>query len=66
MTTKRSVTSAVLLQALRWLRRTPESFLAGRDQAPSPGEALPVAGHSQILRFDTAAIHAALDAKRKE
>ena len=66
MTTKRSVTSAVLLQALRWLRRTPESFLAGRDQAPSPAEALPVAGHSQILRFDTVAMHAALDAKRKE
>ena len=32
MTTKRSVTSAVVLQVLRWLRRTPESFLAGRDQ----------------------------------
>jgi hypothetical protein len=53
-------------QVLRWLRRTPESFLAGRDQAPSPGEALPVAGHSQILRFDTAAIHAALDARHRE
>jgi hypothetical protein len=66
MTTKRSVTSAVVLQVLRWLRRTPESFLAGRDQAPTPGEALPEAGPAQILRFDTAAIHAALDAKRRE
>jgi hypothetical protein len=27
-----AVTSAVVLQVLRWLRRTPESFLAGRDQ----------------------------------
>jgi hypothetical protein len=66
MTTKRSVTSAVVLQVLRWLRRTPESFLAGRDQAPALGEALPEAGPSQILRFDTTAIHAALDAKRRE
>jgi hypothetical protein len=66
MTAKRSVTSAVVLQVLRWLRRTPESFLAGRDQAPAPGEALPEVGSSQILRFDTAAIHAALDAKRRE
>jgi hypothetical protein len=66
MTTKRSVTSAVVLQVLRWLRRTPESFLAGRDQAPAPAEELPGAGPSQILRFDTAAIHAVLDAKRRE
>jgi hypothetical protein len=65
MTAKRSVTSAVVLQVLRWLRRTPESFLAGRDQAPSPEEALPEAGPGQILRLDTAAIHAALDAKRR-
>jgi hypothetical protein len=66
MTAKRSVTSAVVLQVLRWLRRTPESFLAGRDQAPALGEKLPEAGPSQILRFDTAAIHAALDTKRRE
>ena len=66
MTTKRSVTSAVVLQILRWLRRTPESFLAGRDQTPALGEALPEAGPAQILRFDTVAIHAALDAKRRE
>jgi hypothetical protein len=66
MTAKRSVTSAVVLQVLRWLRRTPESFLAGRNQAPAAGEELPEAGPSQILRFDTAAMHAALDAKRRE
>lgn len=66
MTAKRSVTSAVVLQALRWLRLSPESFLKGRDQAPAPGEALPEAGPTQILRFDTAALHAALDAKRRE
>ena len=66
MTAKRSVTSAVVLQVLRWLRRTPESFLVGRDPAPPPGEALPDAGPSQILRFDTAALHVALDAKRRQ
>jgi hypothetical protein len=65
MTAKRSVTSAVVLQVLRWLRRTPESFLAGRDQAPAANEALPAAGLGQILRFDTGAMHAALDAKRR-
>ena len=41
-------------------------LLAGRDQAPAPAEELPGAGPSQILRFDTAAIHAVLDAKRRE
>jgi hypothetical protein len=66
MTAKRSVTSAVVLQVLRWLRRTPESFLSGRDRPPAPGEELPETGPGQILRFDTAAIHAALDAKRRE
>jgi hypothetical protein len=66
MTAKRSVTSAVVLQVLRWLRRTPESFLVGRDQAPARGEALPDAGPSQILRFDTAVLHVALDAKRRQ
>jgi hypothetical protein len=66
MTSKRSVNSAVVLQVLRWLRRTPESFLAGRDRAPAAGEELPEAGAAQILRFDTAAIHAALAAKRRE
>lgn len=32
MTAKRSVTGGVVLQVLRWLGRTPESFLVGRDQ----------------------------------
>jgi hypothetical protein len=66
MTAKRSVTSAVVLQVLRWLRRTPESFLVGRGQTQAPGEELPEAEPGQILRFDTAAIHAALDARRRE
>jgi hypothetical protein len=64
MRTKRSVTSAVVLQALRWLGRTPESFLSGRDLAPTASEAMPFAGTSRILRFDTRAMHAALNAER--
>jgi hypothetical protein len=61
---KRSVTSAVVLQVLRWLGRTPESFLSGRNSAPTVGETLPIAGSSRILRFDTQAMHAALNAER--
>jgi|ERR1700677_83392 hypothetical protein len=64
MLAKRSVTSAVVLQVLRWLGRTPESFLSGRSFAPSASETLPDPGPARILRFDTLAMHAALDAER--
>ncbi len=66
MPTKSSVTSAVVLQVLRWLRSTPESFLAGRDAAPEAEETLPDPGPSRILRFDTRALYAALDVERRE
>ena len=67
---KASVTSAVVLQVLRWLGRSPESFLAGRS-VPAIGvgasaEALPDVGAQRILRFDTKGIHAALDEARGE
>ena len=64
MLKKRSVTSAVILQALRWLGRTPESFLSGATRSASPDEQLPEAGHDRILRFDTRAIYAALQQER--
>jgi hypothetical protein len=64
MRTKRSVTSAVVLQILRWLGRTPESFLSGRSSLPAASEALPNAGPSGILRFDTRAMHQALNERR--
>jgi hypothetical protein len=64
MHAKRSVTSAVVLQILRWLGRTPESFLSGRQAAPLLGETLPVGGLGRILRFDTEAMHAALNEER--
>jgi hypothetical protein len=62
---KASVTSAVVLQVLRWLGRSPESFLAGRSAPPIAAEALPDVGAQRILRFDTKAIHAALDDERR-
>jgi hypothetical protein len=65
MVKKRSVTSGVVLQILRWLDRTHESFLDGREQQATAGEKLPDAGPKRILRFDTTAIHAALDLDKK-
>jgi hypothetical protein len=65
MPAKSSVTSAVVLQVLRWLRRTPESFLTERNAAPEADEMLPEPGRSRILRFDTPALYAALDAERR-
>ncbi len=66
MATKSSVTSAVVLQVLRWLRRTPESFLSGYDRLPKVDEILPDPGPSRILRFDTRALHAAMESARHE
>jgi transcriptional regulator with XRE-family HTH domain len=65
MLKKRSVTSAVVLQALRWLGRTPESFLSGPTRSPTQEERLPEAGQDRILRFDTRAIYDALDLERR-
>jgi hypothetical protein len=65
MTRKRSVTSAVVLQILRWLERAPESFLSDGGAGAAAGEILPEPGPGRILRFDTRALHAALDAERR-
>ncbi|WP_158820479.1 hypothetical protein [Granulicella sp. S156] len=64
MQDKRSVTSAVVLQILRWMGRAPESFLSEIDTPSQPSELLPEPGPARILRFDTRAMHAALDAER--
>lgn len=64
MQNKHSVTSAVVLQILRWLRRTPESFLTGNTAPPQTSEILPEPGPGRVLRFDTRAMHAAIDAQR--
>jgi hypothetical protein len=65
MSKKSSVTSAVVLQVLRWLDRSPESFLSGRLVEPTADEKLPDVGATRILRFDTGAIYAALDDERR-
>jgi hypothetical protein len=64
---KASVTSAVVLQVLRWLGRSPESFLNGRALAAADAsvEALPDVGPQRILRFDTKGLHATLDEERR-
>ena len=55
-----------MLQILRWLGRTPESFLAGNAGTSQASEVLPNAGPGQILRFDTIAMHAAIVAERRK
>ena len=52
-----------ILQMLLWLGRTPESFVPGADIPRHLGK-LRELGTSQILRWNTKALHAALDAKR--
>jgi hypothetical protein len=65
MLKKRSVTSAVVLQVLRWLGRSPESFLSGTASLANVREALPRAEAHEILRFDTRAMYEALDEERR-
>ena len=60
---RRAVEGDGVLQMLRWLGRTPESFVPGHP-APTRDAALPAVAPGRILRFDTRAIHAALDARR--
>lgn len=64
MLKKSSVTSAVVLQILRWLGRSPESFLSSSDGASQVEEILPEPGAGRILRFDTRAMYAALNEER--
>jgi hypothetical protein len=63
MMSKRSVTSAVVLQALAWLGQPPESFLTGlQDLTATP---LPETGPGRVLRFNTKALYAALNTLRQ-
>jgi hypothetical protein len=54
-----------ILQMLRWLNRTPESFVSGHPEADERGRLPEVPSH-HTLRFDTKKLHAALDAQRVE
>jgi hypothetical protein len=53
-----------ILQMLLWLRRTPESFVPGFPDADADRFQLPGDTQGLILRWDAAALHAALNAKR--
>jgi hypothetical protein len=55
-----------ILQMLLWLGRPPESFVPGHQQANADECRLPEITTGQILRWDTKALHAALDARRRE
>jgi hypothetical protein len=63
MLAKRSVTSAVVLQVLAWLGQTPESYLTGSSSLTETP--LPESGPGRVLRFDTRALHATLNAQRQ-
>jgi hypothetical protein len=54
-----------ILQMLLWLRRTPESFVLGFPDADAERYRLPELEKDQILRWDTRALHSALNAQRQ-
>ena len=51
---------------LRWLGRTPESFLVGSSGEDDRRDALPDAGPDRRLRWSLKLLYAAMDAKRRE
>ena len=53
-----------VLQMLRWLGRAPEEFVSGREPRAGEPALLPEVERGRILRFDTKAIYAVLDAQR--
>jgi len=64
--TKRGGEGDGILQMLVWLGRSPESFVSGHPSADENRFRLPKLGRGQILRWDTKALHAAVNAQRQE
>jgi hypothetical protein len=62
--TKAAAEGDGVLQMLLWLRRTPESFVPGAADPHSDRFCRPRLTRGQILRWDTRALFAALDAER--
>jgi hypothetical protein len=60
--TKAVAEGDAILAILKWLNRTPESFLPGA--AVSDGQSLPEVPSPLGLRFDTRKLHAAVNAQR--
>lgn len=54
-----------ILQMLLWLRRTPESFVPGFIGADSERFRLRDPGSGRVLRWDTRALHSAVNAERE-
>ncbi len=54
-----------VLQMLLWLRRSPESFVPGFECANAARYRLKELGPTQILRWDTQALYAALNNQRQ-
>jgi hypothetical protein len=54
-----------ILQMLLWLRRTPESFVPGFPEADAERFRLREVGKEQTLRWDTKALHSALNDQRQ-
>ena len=63
---RRALEGDGVLQVVRWLGRTPESFVPGNRGAEAEGTKLPDLAPDRILRFDTKAIYARLDEQRAE
>jgi len=55
-----------VLAMLRWLNRTPESFVPGHRESKEISARLPDVPPGMILRFDCRKLYAALDARRIE
>jgi hypothetical protein len=55
-----------VLAMLRWLNRTPESFMPGCRESEQIDARLPDVPPGKVLRFDAKKIYAALDALRLE
>lgn len=64
MPKRRATSCQHALFMLRWLDRTPESFLAGHT-AGSAGAALPIVGPDRRLRWSLRALYEAMDAERR-
>lgn len=63
---KRVAEGDAVLQMLIWLERPPESFMPGVANAGGPDFRLPQLRRGQILRWNTPALHRALDARRRD
>jgi hypothetical protein len=62
---RKTMSCQYALPLLRWLGRPPEDFLDGRG-VDVGDTTLPEAGSDRRLRWDLAALHAALDDRRRE